>query len=246
MAYIYTYAQVIVPAGTRQILALIENPDFNANADLYYKVDTTLPAYNINNTPVSYGFTALTASNLISVQNNNYVTFSVMGKNVAPVTSKVTVVSMPDFTQLGSFTVNVVTVGGGPDPTPNPVNWGDVVYEYLSGIWSVTSQQLTGFTTEPITLSVTIQTVSGTTPELWFTTSAGDPADGWINNQPPVDQGYGRLFTLDPIDIYPDEWLAFATNGGLSAGVATVTVRNVSDGNAILDTFNITVTAGGE
>jgi len=236
-----------VPAGTRQILALIENPDFNATADLYYKVDTTLPAYNINNTPVSYGFTPLTAGNLISVQNNNYVTFSVMGKNVAPVTSKVTVVSMPDFRQLGSFTVDVVTVGGGPDPTPNPVNWGDPFYAYLDGFWSITSQELTGFTTDPITLSVTIQTVSGVTPELWVAVSAEDPAISWNNSTSPFDQGYLRLFSLDIFEVSPgDGWVAFATNYiGFGEGIATVTVRNVSDGNAILDTFNITVTAGG-
>lgn len=240
MPYPYTYARMAVPTGTRQILALIESPDFNANADLYYKVDTSFGNYSTANTPVSYGFTALTASNLISVQNNNYVTFSVVGKNIAPVTSKVTVVSMPDFTQLGSFTVNV-TVTAGPDPTPNPVNWGDSYYAYLDGIWTVTSQQLTGFTTTPITLSVTIQPVSGTTPELWYAVSATDLAVDWINNQSPFDQGYVRLFTLDTFDVNPDEWVAFATNGGVSAGVATVTVRNVSDGNAILDTFNIEV-----
>lgn len=244
MPYPYTYARMAVPTGTRQILALIENPDFNANADLYYKVDTSFGNYNINNTPTSYGFTALTASNLISVQNNNYVTFSAVGKNILPVTSKVTVVSMPDFTQLGSFTVNVVTVAVVPDPTPDPVNFASPIYDYFVPIWVQESQFFQGFDV-PITLSVTIQNVSGTTPELWYWVGLSDPGTTFYDSYAsPTSNGYTKIDNLGTFVVNPNEYVSFTTNNNSPRpGEAIVTLRNVTDGNVSLDTFNIIVTS---
>lgn len=242
MPYPYTYARMSVPAGTRQILALIEKPDFNTNAELYYKVDTSFNDYNINNTPASYGFTAISSNNLISVQNNNYVTFSVMGKNIAPVTSKVTVVSMPNFAQLGSFTVNV-TVSAAPDPTPNPVNYGEPTYDYFVPSWVQETQLFQGFNV-PITLSVAIANTFGTTPELWYWVGLSDPGTTFYDSYvPPASNGYTKINDGGTFVVNSDEYVSFATNNNSPImGEAVVTLRNVTDGNISLDTFSIIVT----
>lgn len=242
--YGYTTARLNIPKGTDTLLIVTEDETFNTIGTLYYKVDTVAPTYNTNTSPTTYGFTALVTST-INVSNNNYVTFSVEGKNITTGSSLVKVISInSNFTVLGTFTAIINTTGADPTPTPTP-NWSDISYNYVDVVWDANSVYLTGFTVNPITLSVTIQNVSGLTPELFYYVGNSDPLTTFYDSsQDPVSNGFTKINNLGTFTVAPNQYVAFVPNTpGITSGQGTVTVRNVTDANIVLDSFDIFATS---
>jgi hypothetical protein len=110
--------------------------------------------------------------------------------------------------------------GGGTDVTPDAIDWEDA---FSTGGSTSTSATISGIDTT-ITLSVSWSTVSAT-PENYYQLNGGLTV--FMDTNPftfPVVNGDVILFTL-------------VANGGPSE--ADFTVSNASDGNVILDTFNL-------
>lgn len=128
------------------------------------------------------------------------------------------------------------TAGGASDVTPNAVNWSNVD-GYLGPVgYKLTEKQITGINT-----TVTL------TPD--YAGSVGTLYVGVFATQ----QNYEGIYVLDLYgaglnDIAPaanftvtnNQWVVFgAATFGEVGEFEPVTIKNVSDGNTTLDTFNI-------
>ena len=114
------------------------------------------------------------------------------------------------------------------DNTPAAVNWANVTGEYSNVTTSML--QITGITTS-ITLKVS------------FT---GTQATQKYSVQSSASFGTGTAIANDgTFTVSNNQYVGFRANCGgacLSTQVSTWTITNVSDGNAVLDTFTITTT----
>lgn len=240
--YPYTYSQLRVPSGTRQILVLIESTEFQAAGELYYRVFNGLPSIDYTVNPSTAGYTAISSNNLINVTNNQYVVFSALGKNTSPVSTKVSVVSMPDFSLIGSFTISIQTVAG--DVTPNPLpNWCNVSADTLGSTYTYSAAQITGITV-PITLRV-----SGDVSNFGQLYYYRDPSPFSIANcgsdsSSPSSYGMNQINDNGTFVVNPDEYVSFGIESTeLITGSVQIQIINVSDGNAVLDTFSASTTS---
>ena len=115
---------------------------------------------------------------------------------------------------------------GGGDVTPNAVNWANVTGEYSNVTTSML--QITGITTS-ITLKVS------------FT---GAQQNQKYSVQSSASFGTGTAIANDgTFTVSNNQYVGFRADcGGACAEtkVSTWTITNVSDGNAVLDTFTIT------
>jgi hypothetical protein len=240
--YPYTYSQVRVPAGTRQIMVLIESAEFQAAGELYYRVFNSLPSIDYTVNPSTAGYTAISSNNLINVTNNQYVVFSALGKNTSPVSTKVTVVSMPDFSVIGSFTINIQTVAGG-DVTPNPSpNWCNISCDIIGTTFIYATDQITGITT-PITLRLSGNVSAFAELYYYRDTNPFPVANCGSDSLDPSSYGMLNIYDNDTFTVNPDEYVTFAIlNTSLTTGSAQIQIINTSDGNVVLDTFDAAIT----
>ena len=116
-----------------------------------------------------------------------------------------------------------------PGNTPNPLpNWSNAVSEEGGG--STEMQQITGIS-QPILLSFSHGS-NITSVEMLV----------WENDTSEQPLTYQALENTT-LSVSPGQWVSFnftATQGGTYQ--VTVTVRNASAGNAVLDTFTVTFT----
>jgi hypothetical protein len=112
--------------------------------------------------------------------------------------------------------------GGGSDVTPNAVNWNDV----SAPGGSTNTVTITGINTA-INLSISWTGYPGT-----------GAFDVYKNDSPISLPGEGSPYTLSVSNN--DEIYFYAFSSGDLASIS-VTVRNASDGNTVLDTFTINV-----
>jgi hypothetical protein len=111
--------------------------------------------------------------------------------------------------------------GGGTDFTPDAVNWTDG-FTNGSGVAS-SIEQITGIDA-PINLEVSWSVISGT-PDNYYNIGGGSIS---MSTNP---------FTFAVTNSQNVQFELYSTGGPTSADF---TVRNASDGNVILDTFNLT------
>ena len=125
--------------------------------------------------------------------------------------------------------------GGASDVTPNAVNWSSVTY--IGGLgYLLTEKQITGINTG-ITLEATYSGAIGTLYVGVFSTQqnyegvyVADLYGAELN-----DFASGSTFSVGN-----NEWVVFGASVYGEMGESDiVTVKNVSDGNATLDTFNM-------
>jgi hypothetical protein len=137
----------------------------------------------------------------------------------------------------GILTFRNVSAGGG-DVTPNAVNWGDLTADENSGSCGFESKQITG--------------IDGSINITANWTASGGGNIGFYyrvdNTQPSI--GYPQLtgFTSQTtsgvsVSVSNNQWLTYMYCGEVSG--ITVTVRNASDSNTVLDTFVCNYTPGG-
>ena len=120
---------------------------------------------------------------------------------------------------------------GGGDVTPNAVNWANVTGEYSNVTTSML--QITGITTS-ITLKVS------------FT---GAQVNQKYSVQSSAIFGTGTAIANDgTFTVSNNQYVGFRADCGgacIRTKVSTWTITNVSDGNAVLDTFTITTDPAG-
>jgi len=135
------------------------------------------------------------------------------------------------------------TAPSGPDVIPNPLDWQNISYSYNpTDIWQYTTQYLTGINTI-IQFKVEYTSVPANIFTLYFKTDAFPPTYSTALN--PLSQGFSPLLNNDTFSSVNNRYISFGLDitgswDGISTINATVTVRNVSDSNTILDTFVIT------
>lgn len=136
--------------------------------------------------------------------------------------------------------------GGGTDVIPNAVNWRNIGYNGLNDTSIVAVQQITGINTE-ITLRVDT-TSSDDRDFFWFVQdtpsfSEGDPDPDLgtlyyyvdsllIGSYATINSGSGITFT-----VTNNKYVTFAVGAPVGAGGETITIKNSSDSNTVLDTF---------
>ena len=134
--------------------------------------------------------------------------------------------------------------GGGGDVTPNAVNWNNMSWDGITDlILPIPTKQITGIN-QTIRLDIT---TNAEVYFIWYEVSSTPT----ITDQSNADQGslmyfadvlgqgsYIQNFTAaNTITLYVDnnEYVTFA--GIPMSGTVTLTVKNYSDGNTTLDTF---------
>ena len=130
----------------------------------------------------------------------------------------------------------------GVDVTPDPVNWTDVEYELdgfcPNGCYTYTVQQITGISS-PITLSINwTGSLNFSSDAPRFKVYSSTPNDGYtFGYYAPSYLGYTLSTNGKTFSVQPDYWVGFGTETSNETPL-TVTIRNVTDGNVVLDTYN--------
>lgn len=146
----------------------------------------------------------------------------------------------------GAWKTLVGAGGGGPDVTPDPVNWIGVGYDDSTGIYTYTQQQITGIDAA-ITLQVfyynnilglPIPPPSGARVQVSVDNTAISPN----TSLPPNAQVVGSFAAITAEQTFVvtnGQYVTFGcqTSSGNGNMDVTVTVQNVTDGNAVMDTF---------
>lgn len=139
--------------------------------------------------------------------------------------------------------------GGGSDVTPDAIDWSDISYFSLTdNMTYITTKQLTGIGTN-ITLEIS---TDSTTPGFLFYVNdsvehftEGSELDVGTAYYNADVLGIGFYYTnfdnTNPITITGQNnyYITFGC-APYAEGTFTITVKNVSDGNAVLDTFTVT------
>jgi hypothetical protein len=132
------------------------------------------------------------------------------------------------------------------DVTPDALNWGDIGYDDSTGIFTYNQEQVTGIDT-PITLQVfyfsnntgqPINPPSGARVQVSVDNSAISPD----TSLPPNAQSVGSFAAIaaeGTFVVTNNQYVTFGCQTGSGNGNldVTVTVKNVTDGNTTLDTF---------
>lgn len=124
--------------------------------------------------------------------------------------------------------------GGGSDVTPNAVNWSDMTYNDGTGEIGFSSKQITGINAD-ITLGASAISNGG----LYYKISDTEVTQVTsLTGYTAISSGGGNTAAVSN-----NKWVTFAYAG--TANATTVTIRNVTDGNAVLDTFQVFFIEGG-
>lgn len=122
------------------------------------------------------------------------------------------------------FTVvsnSFISAGGGGDATPNPTpNWVGGIYESSTNI-----QQIQGITQ---TITLRISWLSNEIESLYV----------YVNSTQ-QGQNYSDVFNGATFTVNPDYYVSFQVGQNYGFNTAYVDVTNVSDNDALLDTFEV-------
>jgi alpha-tubulin suppressor-like RCC1 family protein len=121
------------------------------------------------------------------------------------------------------------------DVTPASVNWTNIEHNLNTNSYTYTTQQITGIDSS-ITLKITYTNSFNT---LYYKIDSSSPS----YSGSPATNGFTAIGTNRVIVISDDEYLSFGMIG-IAGDTSVVTVKNQSDGNATLDTFNAVVIGG--
>jgi len=130
----------------------------------------------------------------------------------------------------------VVTAGGGGDVTPNAVNWADISYNGDTGLFAYSERQINGINSN-ISLKIQISTIGLSELYYFVSSSAGSivSGDGSLS-QDPSFLSMTLISNNGTISVSNGQYITFGTNPS-GFDTLTVTVKNQTDGDAVLDTF---------
>ena len=138
-----------------------------------------------------------------------------------------------------------VTLAAATSITPNPTpNWANCSYDEPTSTSVVGMQQITGIT-QAITLSITTGSWTSTRQTLGYkvTTTAPTWGNGGSFGGPIGGNGFLGINSGGTFTVNPNEYVSFGVEKvGFRPSSTTVTIRNVTDSNTILDTYVASVT----
>ena len=146
-----------------------------------------------------------------------------------------------NLTVRGNVIVGTSASQPSSDVTPNPTpNWSDLIYDGTTGIFDYRSQQIQGINT---TITLSIQYDDTTLGVIYYNVSPSDEIGSIVDSAPPTTQPtvfFTRILNNETLTVSPDEYIIFGLETNFTTnGSRLATVRNVSDSNITLDTFNI-------
>lgn len=130
------------------------------------------------------------------------------------------------------------------DVTPNAVNWSNVTYNDTFTQGDITSRQISGIN-QTITLRANYTSPEGANKVVltYRVVASGGSDTTW---SPSMPGNFSQLTDNDTFTVTNNQYVDFSVFYGASwfgpTATATVTITNVSDSNAVLDTFVLTVT----
>lgn len=128
---------------------------------------------------------------------------------------------------------------GGVTPSPTP-NWSDLIYDGITGIYDYRNQQIQGIGT---TITLSLQYDDVTYGAIYYYVSPTDDIGQVVDSAPPTAQPsltFTRILNNETLTVSNNEYIIFGfESNGVTNGSTSVNVRNNSDGNVVLDTFNI-------
>lgn len=222
----YTYSTQKVTGITKEIKFQVEFRDgenFTAG-QLYYKIDTVEPTYDSNVGPAVYSFTPVNHLDSITLLNDQYLTFSVVGTGTLGSTT-VTIINLSDeLRKVASFLVDIQnTPGGGLTPSP-PI---DFINDSTSNGQAETNLETILGLSQAIDIEV-----------YWSTT--GGPA---FYELYAVKNGSLILLSMpgDVVTVANDDTLRFILlNPDPTSITLNVELINVTDNYSSLDLFSLT------
>ena len=180
-----------------------------------------------------------------SVSNGDTVTIYVDARTLSGIQSGSATISISNVTAggalLSSFgftgTVDADNNYNIVDVTPNPLNWSDIYFSENDNYGHGVTETLTiSGISQPITLNVAVSDIV----ENFY--------DGYLyivingSNGPSVRYAYTGAGSFN-VNVSNGDQVSFYmdgnTLGGIKSGTANVTVSNVSNGDAIIDTFSL-------
>ena len=125
--------------------------------------------------------------------------------------------------------------GGASDVTPNAVNWSNIEYNGTEGYLQCTEKQITGINTS-ITLNLDY---AGTVAYMYGGVFSSQQL---LEGSPifdPYTYGLNDIGSGGSITVSNNQWVVFCAFAS-SNGAETISVKNQSDGSAVIDTFTVT------
>jgi hypothetical protein len=125
--------------------------------------------------------------------------------------------------------------GGGADNTPNAVTWNDtfILFSKKAYGYAYSSSQISG-----ISSSITLKVEFSDTAFPYFYYKVDNSVSPPALPSPPTSNSFINILHNGTFSVANNEYVRFcpirSTTGTVST---TVTIKNVSDGNATLDTF---------
>jgi hypothetical protein len=138
---------------------------------------------------------------------------------------------------IASSRPRVVVAGGGGDVTPNAVNWADVYYNNDVLQWFYSERQITGINTT-ITLKVEYTTAFPLSLYYHVSNSSGAIVSGdALSAASPAGNSQLLFPSGSTFSVSNNQYVTFSVLPSCGDSVI-FTVKNESDGNTTLDTFN--------
>lgn len=115
------------------------------------------------------------------------------------------------------------------DVTPDPIDWTEG--SYIDDVAYTTQETITGINT---TINLTIEYYDDVIENSIFRFKQNNQAWSTISTNPPASA------TTTTITVANNDTLQFSYSTLAATGILNVTVKNASDGNTTLDTFQLT------
>jgi len=125
------------------------------------------------------------------------------------------------------------------DVIPTPMNWGNVSMDGIEGSFVYATKRVIGIN-QAITLKINFSAANASL--YWGKNAAANelPPDDFTDYFPPDFYGMSTIANNGTFTIQPNDYVSFGVNDAtLASGSFTVTVRNASDADTILDTFTV-------
>jgi hypothetical protein len=148
---------------------------------------------------------------------------------------------LPNFRPPYLTPIKIITSSGA-DVVPNAINWGQATYDVAIPEYTTTEKQVTGIN-QTITLKLT--GAWGVNGFVYVRVNSTPLGDGWVTTDP-VGDGFSTIAVDGTFTVSNNQYVGFACDGfafgpGGYPFSWTVTVKNNSDGDTILDTFDCVV-----
>lgn len=124
------------------------------------------------------------------------------------------------------------------DVTPNPTpNWTTLEYNGITGEFTYSSQQIQGIDT---TITLRLEYDDTTLGTVYYNINSTEIFTNF--SQPPTSQEvtFTQILNNGTLTVSNNQWICFGFETNFSTnGTRTVSVKNVSDSNVLLDQFNL-------